>query len=77
MPYDFLVTTELGFWFFVDAKAFSSFHLGLSDIEAVGEIRWNIDPDWSSCSQDGQGSAALRALLPVPATQLHCGVLST
>jgi hypothetical protein len=46
LPYDFLVTTERGFCFFVEARAFSSLHLGLSDIEAIDELRWRIDSDW-------------------------------
>ena len=42
-PYDFLVATEQGLCFFVEVRAFSSFHLQLTDVEAIPELRWSLD----------------------------------
>src|SRR5262245_4094630 len=45
LPYHFLVTTADGFCFFVEVKAFSSFRLHVTDVEAIGELRWSLDAD--------------------------------
>jgi hypothetical protein len=45
LPFDFLVTTEHGFCFFVEARAFSSFHLHLRHVERAEEWGCPIDPD--------------------------------
>jgi hypothetical protein len=44
-PYDFLAATAQGFCFFVNVKAFSSFHLDVADVETVPELRWSLDAD--------------------------------
>jgi hypothetical protein len=45
LPYHFLVTTEHGFCFFVEVRAFSSMRLDVADVETVGELRWSVDAD--------------------------------
>jgi hypothetical protein len=43
LAYDFLVVTDRGACFFVDAKAFSSSKRRLLDIGESGEWRWHLD----------------------------------
>jgi hypothetical protein len=45
LPFHFLATTEQGFCFFVEVKAFSSMRLALGDVETVRELRWSVDAD--------------------------------
>jgi hypothetical protein len=45
LPYHFLVSNEHGLCFFVEARGFSSFQLGIEDVGAVRELRWSVDAD--------------------------------
>ena len=43
--YDFLVTTPTGACFFVQVKAFSSWKLGVEEIDQVAELQWQADEE--------------------------------
>lgn len=43
--YDFLVSTQAGFCFFVEVKALSSFREKIRDIDTVEELRWRISKE--------------------------------
>lgn len=45
IPYDFLVETAKGFCFYVLARAFSSFQLGIAHVERVGVLHWSLYAD--------------------------------
>jgi hypothetical protein len=40
--YDFLVSTQTGFCFFVEVQAFSSIHERIRNVDTVDELRWRI-----------------------------------